>query len=226
MSDAVDYKALASLRWFGYGQWSAPFWFIGMEPGGNDDDANYDAWYQLGGGELIDCRQHHLNSGCKKWHCGDRPPTQSTWRRLIQVFLAFEDKPTELDAVSRFQRDSFGAIDGNIALIELSALHARSLQEKVNRKAHLPERLSLIEKRLSQHPPKFALFYGRDYREHYERIEGVRFGSDGMCWRDDTLCVLAPGPTARYPTACSKPKYWIELGTTMRKRIEHRMIKG
>jgi len=24
--------------WFGYGRWSAPYWFVGMEPGGDDLD--------------------------------------------------------------------------------------------------------------------------------------------------------------------------------------------
>jgi hypothetical protein len=44
-----DTKALAARSWFGYGRGEAPYWFIGMEPGGSDDHASYEAWKQLGG---------------------------------------------------------------------------------------------------------------------------------------------------------------------------------
>ena len=234
MGDVRDVKALAAEKWFGYGRWAAPYWFIGMEPGGKDEDANYGSWLDLGGGELIDCKQHHLhpmNTGSdgKKWFLGDRPPTQTTWRRLIQVRFAFkgqEKQAANLDVVAKFQSESFGSVCGDTALIELSALHARSLQDKVDRAAHLPERLLRIAKRLDEHPQiEFALFYGRVNREHYEYLAGGAFDPDGFRWRRGTLCVLAPGPTARNPPACMKPEYWIELGTRMRGRIESRDIQ-
>lgn len=41
MSD--DAKAAAAKSWFGYGRWNAKYWFIGMEPGGNDGHASYEA---------------------------------------------------------------------------------------------------------------------------------------------------------------------------------------
>jgi hypothetical protein len=226
VGDITNSKSLAAARWFGYGQWSAEYWFVGMEPGGSDEDATYDSWLRLGGGELIDCKAHHLACGCVKWHVGFRRRTQATWRRLIQVQLAFEGKPTDLDAVWQLQRGSFGAANGNTALVELSALHARSLKEKVDRKAHLQERISRISTQLKHHRPKFALFYGLGNREHYERVTGVAFGEDNICWLGDTLCVLTPGPTARFPTACSKPEYWIHWGAAMRKLIEHRMAES
>lgn len=56
----VDAKTLAAESWYGYGPWDAPYWFIGMEPGGDDTHASYEAWEALGGHELIDCREHHL----------------------------------------------------------------------------------------------------------------------------------------------------------------------
>lgn len=34
-----DPKVLAARNWFGYGRWDAPYWFLGMEPGGTDDHA-------------------------------------------------------------------------------------------------------------------------------------------------------------------------------------------
>lgn len=232
MTDMTDSKALAAATWFGYGRWGAPYWFIGMEPGGKDEDANYDSWLELGGGELIDCKKHHLhpmNTGTdgKKFFLGDRPPTQTTWRRLIQARFAFKGQVADLGAVAKFQSESFGSVCGDMALIELSALHARSLKDKVDRKRHLPNRLLHIAKRLDEHPQTdFVLFYGRGYRDHYECLAGGPFDTDGFRWRGNTLCVLTPGPTSRNPPACMKPEYWIELGYRMRERIERRGNKG
>lgn len=50
-------------EWFGYGSWSASYWFIGMEPGGEGDGASHESWERLGAGELIDCRAHRCDCG-------------------------------------------------------------------------------------------------------------------------------------------------------------------
>lgn len=57
-------KAAAAEKWYGYGTWDAPYWFVGKEPGGADDPEQCASWLRLGGGELIDCRQH--DSDCVK----------------------------------------------------------------------------------------------------------------------------------------------------------------
>jgi hypothetical protein len=108
MTDGRDSRTQASRDWFGYGRWDAPYWFVGMEPGGADDTKSYEAWRALGRGELIDCRKHHLSSTdpeWTRWHLKERPPTQATWRRLIQLLFAYEGKPTDLDAVLAYQRN-------------------------------------------------------------------------------------------------------------------------
>lgn len=64
----------AARRWFGYGRWAAPYWFVGMEPGGTDEHASYESWVGLGACALIDCRDHHEDSNRRagktvtKWH--------------------------------------------------------------------------------------------------------------------------------------------------------------
>lgn len=224
MNDVADAKTLAAERWFGYGRWSAPYWFVGMEPGGKDADASYEKWLELGGHELIDCREHHLQSGCKRWHVGDRPPTQTTWRGLIRVLLTIKNEPADIETVSRYQRDSLGAGDGESALIELSALHARNLRESEAHERYLHRRVSLIKQRLRevQRPPRLALFYGQVYRKYYEVIAGS-FGSDYTCWLGETLCVLAPSPAA--PRYRSKPEYWINMGVTIRDLLISRSVE-
>jgi hypothetical protein len=182
LTEAHNPKDLAAREWFGYGRWNAPYWFVGMEPGGGDSPASYEAWRQLGGAELIDCRQHHLNSNFVKWHA-ETPPTQSTWRRLIQLLLGYEGKPADLNAVRRYQRDEWGSCDGQTTLLELSALHARSAGTKVARKSHRDQRLALLRDRFVEHRPEFVVFYGITYAYLYKRITSSDFDSSGYAWR-------------------------------------------
>jgi hypothetical protein len=54
-------------EWYGYAWWEAPFWFIGPEPGRPEEEDTLkkrcEAWMNLGGGKLIDCKCHHFGFG-------------------------------------------------------------------------------------------------------------------------------------------------------------------
>jgi hypothetical protein len=216
-----DPKALAARSWFGYGRWDAPYWFVGMEPGGTDDHASYEVWMQLGGTELIDCRAHCLGTNFFKWHGGDRPPTQPTWRRLIQLLLGYEGKAGDLDAVSIYQRDKWGALKGDTALLEVSALHATSIDTLVDRDAYRDQRITTLKERLEAYRPKFVVFYGRGYSDIYEKIVNARFDANGDAWRGSTLCVLVQHPTGRsIPAEMKSGEWWIAKGREMRARTD------
>jgi hypothetical protein len=116
-----------------------------MEPGGADDIAWYETWLRLGGTELCDCREHHLGTNFSKWHSGSRPPPQWTWRRLIQLLLGYEGQPADTDDVSIYQRDKWGALTGNTALAEVSAVRARNIAACVDRTTY-----SIIEYQYSK----------------------------------------------------------------------------
>lgn len=214
----MDVTEHAAREWFGYGTWAAPYWFVGMEPGG-DGDATHEAWSRLGSGELIDCKAHHLECGFARWHGSERPPTQSTWRRLIQLLLAFKGEATDMDTVARYQRDRLGCVRDETALIELSAHHAVNLSIWTDRTAYRDERIELIRSRLDEHHPRFVMFYGRTYRAEYERITGLPFRSDGSVWRGNTLCVLTTHPAAR---SAPPAENWIALGKAIRTTLEQR----
>lgn len=220
----ADVKALAAESWFGYGRWDAPYWFIGMEPGGDDGHASYEAWQSLGGDELIDCREHHLwkrttlhlqDPLWTRWHDGDRPPTQPTWRRLIQLLLAYKGEETDMDAVSRYQRQPWGSLRGETAVIEVAAIHSPKMSGVV---PFREERVAVIRERMVANRPRFALFYGTSYREIYEEIAG-RFDGDGFVWSGDTLCTLVQHPTAR---PGHSPRWWIDKGEQIRAMIDAR----
>jgi hypothetical protein len=55
-----DAKALAAQKWLGYGRWAARHWFVGMEPGGDEDPRVYTTWRDLGAPELLDLREHSV----------------------------------------------------------------------------------------------------------------------------------------------------------------------
>jgi hypothetical protein len=229
MMDGLDPKMLAASYWYGYGRWAAPYWFVGMEPGGTDDHASYESWQRLGGAKLIDCRQHHLDTKFFRWHVRQPPkdlPTQPTWRRLIQLLLAYQGKPADLEAVRSYQPKAWGAIDGETAVVELGALHAPSLRTKVDRKTYRDARIDVLGERLRNCGPTFAVFYGYDYQPDYERIVGGRFGPDNFAWSASTLCALAPGPTAPCPKTSpdqwGKDQWWIDLGRRMRVMVDER----
>src|SRR5947209_1352979 len=83
-------------HWYGHGQWQAPYWFIGSEPGmakeeGDDLRRRCQAWLKLGGADFVDCIAYHEARQITKWHEGHSPP-QPTWRQLIRLLLSFQGK--------------------------------------------------------------------------------------------------------------------------------------
>jgi hypothetical protein len=216
-----DPKERASERWFGYGRWDVPFWFVGKEPGGTDEAEQYASWLRLGGGELIDCRAHDLDCADSEdammWH-GRRGHLQHTWRPLIALLLAYKGaQEYDKDAVWRYQDERWGSTAGETAVIELSAVAAPSASvPEALRLNRLPERIATIRARIARHRPKFVLFYGagRDqvvglpYLERWSEIAGVSLEPNAIVRHDETAYVAAPHATAHGLTN----DFWTGLG--------------
>ncbi len=221
-----DPKALAAQSWFGYGKWNAPYWFVGMEPGGTDDHATYETWAQLGGTELIDCREHHLASANAEWHGPDRPRLQPTWGRLIRLVLGYEGKPTDLDAVKNYQRSKWGTLTGETASLVLSALHAPHIGADVNRNLYREQRIAVLRERLKEYTPKFVVFYGTSYKDDYAKIAETSLTPNGFVWRGSMLCALVQHPTAR-PARSGEyrsEEWWAEKGRVIRTILEKAIL--
>jgi len=221
MADNRDARALACQSWFGYGRWDAPYWFVGMEPGGEDDLAWYETWLRLGGHELCDCREHHVGTNYTKWHGRDRPPLQRTWLRLIQLLFGYKGQRAEnLDVVSVYQRDEWGSLNGETALPEVSAIRAKSRATVVNRNAFRGHRVATLRERLEHYQPEFVVFYGFEYTSIYQEIANAGFDADGYAWCGSTLCALVRHPTGpNNPSEIRSGKWWIGKGHEMRRRI-------
>lgn len=202
---------------YGYGSWTAPLWFIGMEEGGGDSldeiERRLAAWN--GGDELVDLRAFHRAIGGTAWF-RHHPPLQRTWSKLARIALAAEGRDADADAIRRYQRDELAASHSTTALIELFPLPSPSVADWIYAATGIPEiatrntyikalqatRISTIRSRIDEHHPRAVVFYGRSYRDKWAAIAGQRFSiNTGLpqletTIRGSTRLVLAPHPTS------------------------------
>jgi hypothetical protein len=213
MDDGIRKMAL---RCYGYGQWRAPYWFIGPEQGQapeEDDDLRprVRAWLKLGGGELTDCREFHALIGEKRWH-RDRPKLQSTWRPLLLLLMTYLGKSTDRDALRNYQRDNWGRLDGETCVIELSGLAARNFTVPRDRESFRQERVAIIRERILQNSPELVVMYGMSEIEHWTKIAGKSFPKENIGRLASTTLVCTPHPTSYG----MKNEYWTNLGVALR----------
>ena len=203
-------------RFCGYGTWTAPAWFVGMEEGGgqalDEIERRLAAWD--GSDELADLHEYQAGIGGLRWF-SDRPKIRSTWGKLIRVLLAFRGARTDKDSVRQYQRDQLGRRNADTALIELLPLPSPSTAKWIYSSLNipaiatreryyselLPRRIAAIHTRIATHRPAFVVFYGIGYREDWEAIIGTKFElvqEERFQIAPDaaTKFVLAPHPVA------------------------------
>lgn len=206
MADMFDPDTLASYieTFYGYGDYSAPFWFVGIEEGGDNSveeiEARIAAWYSAGQPELRDPRGYgpDPDTSTSPWF-RLHPKSQSTWRQLIRMALVAQNLPTSLDDIKAYQRDRLGRADSAICLLELLPLPSRSTKEWIyhtsgvvelqSRTAYVlrytRDRAMHIKQRVQQHAPRAVVFYSTTfwYRIWWELIAGVRLTRDKIAGR-------------------------------------------
>ncbi len=194
-------------RCYGYGQWDAPYWFIGPEQGqaraeNNGLKRRAEAWRQLGGGELNDCRDFHALIGEKRWH-QEKPRLQSTWRPLMLLMMTFLGRPTDNENLRRYQRDEWGTLGGETCVIELSGLAAHSFKVERDRESFREERIKVIRERILHYKPALVVMYGVSEKPHWEAIIEKHFPSENFLRLGNTLVAFTPHPTTRGLTTMS-----------------------
>jgi hypothetical protein len=205
------------LGFYGYGNWSAKYWFVGMEEGGGStiDEAasRIEAWDRST--ELADLYEFHRAIGNTS-HFEGRAPIQRTWGRLIATALAAEQRPADRETVRDYQRTKLGRRDGDTALIELFPLPSPSTKHWIYEECHIIEiasrqayrtflantRVSTIRDRIRRHRPQAVVLYGNSYRAYWETIAGMSFSRQRgepfqSAQLDSSILVLAPHPVAR-----------------------------
>lgn len=188
-----------ALRCYGYGRWSAPYWFIGPEQGQapeeNDDlKPRVRAWRELGATELTDCRDFHELIEDKRWH-RERPRLQSTWRPLLLLLMTYLGKSTDRGTLRSYQRDKWGRLDGETCVIELSGLAARNFTVPRDRESFRQERIAVIRERMRHHSPELVVMYGLGEMEHWMTIADGSFPKENFLRRGSTVLACTPHPT-------------------------------
>ena len=175
---------------YGYGDYNGPYWFVGMEEGGDSSFENVEArlstWHQQGRQELADVVDFHRAIGLEQYF-DKTPPLEPAWGKLIRIILSVEGQVSstegphqQRDKVRAYQRESFGRVSGGKnCLIELLPLPrpSRSLKDwkytkysdlpqladpKTYEKHYLSKRAAHIQELINQHKPPIVVFYSID----------------------------------------------------------------
>ena len=91
-------------RYYGYGNFNAKYWFVGMEEGGGSEFAEIwtriNIWRERGSRELEDVAEYHNAIGITHLF-NERPRLQPTWNKLIRVLLNAEGLKADAESVTR-----------------------------------------------------------------------------------------------------------------------------
>jgi len=175
---------------YGYGNYQAPYWFIGLEEGGGNSiqeiNSRLATWDKRGRQELEDVADYHIDFGISKYW-GPHPPLEATWNKLIRILLSAKGTPPSTEDVRTYQRDHLGRTGGETCLLELLPLPSPSishwlyangskLANLATRQSYrdwlIPLRVQRLRERIQMHSPPNVIFYGKTYLEHWQAIAG------------------------------------------------------
>jgi hypothetical protein len=218
-------------RFYGYGSWNAPLWFIGMEEGGcptlDEFSSRLICWSRRGSAELEDAPAYHKELNFTRWF-GPKAKLQSTWEKLVRIYLSSQGLLSDIEAVRHFQGERFGSRDCGFASLELFPLpstdtsawiyrDAAHIPYLINRQVYkyyvYPKRAEGLRQRIATHRPKYVIIYGLAYVDEWEGIIGKKFGGrDSHNVHETTFessrILVVPHPVAR---GLAQP-YWQEIG--------------
>jgi hypothetical protein len=208
---------------YGFGNYQAQYWFIGMEEGGgNTLDAisrQLDIWDRWGRKELIDVAEYAREMNITRWY-GESPKLQPTWKHLIRIFLTAEGKSVDAETMRQYQKNLWGTKGGNTCLLELLPLPAPSISSwlyreistlhylasrKTYREYVTPLRIAHLQNRIRQYQPKAVVLYGSGYDAHWKRIAGIdswEKSSEGVNFavNNSTIFIFSKHPVAHGAT--------------------------
>jgi len=180
---------------YGYGNYSGKYWFIGLEEGGGNSfeeiNKRLSTWDNRGQCELEDVAGYHNDIGITHLF-RKKPKVQYTWRGLMKILLSAEGETLTPEKFREYQRDSLGRPEGMDCLVELMPLPSPSthhwlyadysrLPSLESRDAYFDTyssfRKTHLRKRVQEHKPNAVVFYSSNkrYRSFWEDISCVRF---------------------------------------------------
>lgn len=201
-------------KWFGYGSWEAPYWFLGPEPGGDDVHGPALAWAELrkGSGELLDCKAHRIRMYSLPHSSISIAADVALFDSLAPSILGRGHREGLATCVSGGRLGSRGRRN---LRNEPSSCAAKSLRHDQPLRLHAVEsRIATLRLRIAEYRPTFILMYstGPIYRKAWEKI--APFHGADICRVEDTVAMITPSPAAyRYTDAD-----WIGVARKLKTR--------
>lgn len=216
---------------YGFGNYQAPYWFIGMEEGGGDTfeaiAKQLEVWNRWGRKELLDVAEFAREMDMTRWY-GDSPKLQPTWKHLMRVALTAEGQPSDKEAMRQYQKSIWGTERGNSCLLELLPLPAPSIaswlykdistlpylsSRKTYREYVVGSRIAHLRDRVNQHQPKAVVLYGTGYDSYWKQIAGVdtwETSPEGVSFAKNNSTLFMP---SKHPVAHGATnEYFINIG--------------
>jgi hypothetical protein len=176
---------------YGFGNYQASYWFIGMEEGGADTPKKIadqlEIWDKWGRKELLDVAEYAHEMNITRWY-GDDPKLQPTWKHLIRIVLTAKGQPFDRDKMRQYQKNEFGTKNGDTCLLELLPLPAPSIaswlykdisalpyltSRKTYREFVVGSRIAHFQDKITRHQPKAVILYGSGYDSYWKTIAGI-----------------------------------------------------
>jgi hypothetical protein len=243
-----DYAA----TFFGYGNYQAPFWFIGLEEGGGGSfteiEGRLTTWQDRGRQELEDVYEYHVQIGARlqisaaHWF-GPSPRLQSTWKQLCRIALTAKGQSIDNDALRYYQAQRLGRRTEETCLLELLPLPSpgtdRWLYKDLSQRPELADRsiyanhyamrrAAHIQQRVAEYCPPVVTFYGIQarYREWWGNIADAVFDWVDGGWyravRAGTLYLVIAHPAAKGVTN----DYFDRVGQVVQEWMYNRDIRA
>lgn len=221
---------------YGFGNYRAPYWLVGMEEGGGDSfeaiARQLDIWDRWGQKELLDVAEYARAMNITRWY-GDTPKLQPTWKHLIRVVLTAEGQSVDSETMRQYQKNVIGTRDGNTCLLELMPLPAPSisswlykdisalpylLSRATYQEYVMPFRVAHLQKKIEHHRPQAVVFYGLRYNDQWKVIAGVDYwetAPEGVRYavNNSTLFISSSHPVGRG----ASNQYFINIGNFIRR---------
>jgi hypothetical protein len=230
---------------YGYGNYSGGYWFVGMEEGGGNSFENIDKrlkdWDRRGRFELEDIADYHVEIGAGQYF-DLQPKLQPTWNRLIRLALSADGQEIiHKEQVREYQQKYLGRHDSKNCLVELLPLPSPSLGHWLyaqhsklpclrSREAYMTcyaqRRATHLQQRIQECKPKAVVFYSVNpaYISCWNSIAGIEFnerfiGGDRMYIGKNKQTVFA---IIYHPVARGiKNEYFHQVGRIIdRYRVE------
>jgi len=225
---------------FGYGRWDAPYWFIGPEQGGGENESRAAIFDELQQDKaapdgLCDCRDFHGGIQELRWHFIEPVDLQFTWRKLMLLLMTYLSRPTDIESMREYQRCRWGRQCGETCVIDLSGLSFGSFRESSSFRKEVSDGVAadlreLVTKRanfvcakIREVRPSLIVFYGYSYQRYWTKIAG-----DDLPERNEAkktaggVVVYAQHPAAYGKGIDSSDLHWCKLGRMARQAMEGR----